>query len=86
MPNKKKHSGEHKAKIAARKSRSSHKTPDIFSGCIASQLREDLRGKISYIKINGEGPVTPVADFETLGRMARLLRKDGAAELFGKTE
>ncbi|CAM9125904.1 unnamed protein product, partial [Sphacelaria rigidula] len=41
--------------------------------------------KVWYIKINGKGPVTPVADCETLGRMARLLRKDGAAELFGQS-
>lgn len=47
-----------------------------------AQRREDLRGKVSYIKINGEGPITPVADMETLARMVRLLRKDGAAELF----
>lgn len=82
MPHKKKHSEKHKAKIAARKSRSSPEASDIFSGCIASQLREDLKGRVSYIKINGEGPVTPVADMETLARMVRLLKKDGAAELF----
>ncbi|CAN0447380.1 unnamed protein product, partial [Pylaiella littoralis] len=83
-PNKNKHSEEHKAKIAARKknSRSSSKTPDTFSGCIVPQLREDLKGKVSYIRINGKGPVTPVADMETLDRMVRLLRTEGATELF----
>ena len=81
MANKKK-TGEHRAKIAARKTRNAPKAPDIFDGCIASQLREDLRGKVSYIRINGEGEVTPVADMETLARMVKLLRKDGAAELF----
>jgi len=54
MANKKKHSAQHKAKIVARKARSSLE-PDIWNGCIASQLREDLRGKVSYIQINGEG-------------------------------
>ncbi|CAM9393374.1 unnamed protein product [Pylaiella littoralis] len=86
MPAKKKHSEEHRAKVAARKLRSSPKTPDIFSGCIASQLREDLQGKVSYIRINGEGPITPVADLETLERMTRLLQKEGAAELFQQNE
>ncbi len=81
MANKKKHSAEHKAKIKTRKARSSPE-PDIWNGCIASQLREDLRGKVSYMQINGEGPVEPVADFETLAKMAKLLRKEGAAELF----
>lgn len=79
---KKNHSEEHKAKIAEKKARSSSKTSDILSGCIASQLREDHKGKISYMKINGKGPITPVADMETLCRMVRLLQKDGAAELF----
>lgn len=81
MATKKKHSVEHKAKISARKARGSPK-PDIWNGCIASQLREDLRGKVSYIRINGEGPIEPVADMETLAKMVKLLRKDGAAELF----
>ena len=81
MANKKKHSAQHKAKIVARKARSAPE-PDIWNGCIASQLREDLKGKVSYIQINGEGPIEPVADFETLAKMAKLLRKEGAAELF----
>lgn len=81
MANKKKHSSQHRAKIVARKARSSPE-PDIWNGCIASQLREDLRGKVSYMRINGEGPIEPVADFDTLAKMAKLLRKDGAAELF----
>lgn len=81
MVNKKKKGG-HKAKILARKSKKETQAPDIFDGCIASQLREDLRGKLSYIRINGEGEVTPVADFDTIARMVRLLKKDGAADLF----
>jgi len=81
MANKKK-TGGHRAKIAARRLKNAPKAPDIFDGCIASQLREDLRGKVSYIRINGEGEVTPVADIETIVRMVKLLKKDGAAELF----
>ncbi|CAM9189541.1 unnamed protein product [Ectocarpus sp. 6 AP-2014] len=82
MPAKKKRSEEHKAKIAARKLRSCPKTPDIWNGCIASQLREDLKGKVSYMRINGQGPVEPVADMETLERMARLLQTDEGRKLF----
>lgn len=81
MANKKK-KADHKAKIIARKSKNAPKAPDIFEGCIASQLREDLRGKISYIRINGEGELTPVADIETITRMVRLLKKEGAIDLF----
>lgn len=81
MVNKKKRSAQHKAKIVARKARSSPE-PDIWNGCIASQLRQDLRGKVSYIKINGEGEPEPVADIETLAKMVKLLKKEGAAELF----
>ncbi|CAN0552627.1 unnamed protein product [Ectocarpus sp. 12 AP-2014] len=81
MPAKKKHSAAHKARIIARKARSSPE-PDILNGCIASQLREDLRGKVSYMQINGEGPVEPVADIETIAKMVKLLKKEGAAELF----
>ncbi|CAM9897664.1 unnamed protein product, partial [Ectocarpus sp. 6 AP-2014] len=53
-----------------------------LNGCIASQLRNDLKGKVSYIRINGEGPVEPVADMETLERMARLLQTDSGRKLF----
>lgn len=81
MATKKKHFAEHKAKISARKARVSPE-PDIWNGCIASQLREDLRGKVSYMRINGEGPIEPVVDMETAAKMVKLLRKDGAAELF----
>lgn len=81
MPNKKKHSAEHKARIKTRKARGLPE-PDIWNGCIASQLREDLRGRVSYMQINGEGPVEPVADIETLAKMVKLLKKEGAAELF----
>ncbi|CAN0589992.1 unnamed protein product [Ectocarpus sp. 12 AP-2014] len=81
MPAKKKNSAAHKARIIARKARSSPE-PDIWNGCIASQLREDLQGKVSYIRINGEGPVEPVSDIETIAKMVKLLKKEGAAELF----
>lgn len=81
MANKKK-TGGHRAKIAARKTRNAPKAPDVFEGCIASQLREDLRGKVSYIRINGVGEITPVADIETIVRMAKLLKKPEAAKLF----
>lgn len=80
MPSKKKRSAEYKAKIAARKSRTPYEEPDIFDGCIASQLREDLRGKVSYIRINGEGPIEPVADMETLASIVRLLQTEEGAK------
>ena len=77
---KNKRSVQHKAKIVARKARLSPE-PDPWDSCIGQQLREDLRGKVSYQRING-GPVEPVSDFETILKLIKLLKKPGAAELF----
>ena len=47
-------------RIKTRKARSS-----------SQQLREYIRGNVSYMQINGEGPVEPVADVETIAEKGR---------------
>lgn len=50
-------------------------TTDIEEGLLE---KEDttISSRISYIKINGKGPITPVTDFKTLLEITRMLGRE----------